>query len=131
VHYAYAKALLEADRIDQAESEFREETRVNPNSPLPWIALSSLALQKQRPNDAMAAAKHAEEAGPDDPAVYATLADAYQALGQSELSKTARVRQTKLSNQSVGVELSQVNRYSVRVEGAKSAASAVNATAAG
>jgi len=120
LHYAFGNAFVAAGRTDQAESEFREEIRTHPNSPLAWIALSSLALQLRRPSDALVAAKHGEEVAPDNVTVLSALADAYQALGQGDLARTARARQAKLSGQPLGVEAAQVTRYSMQVEHADS-----------
>jgi len=113
LHYAWGNALLTAQQIEPARSEFREETRIAPHNPLAWIALSRLELLQHRPNDALMAAKHAQEIAPDDPAVFDALAQAYQAVGQTEASKIARARHALLAGNPLSVESSQILRYSV------------------
>jgi len=116
LHYAYGNALAAAGRTEQAEHEFHEEIRLHPKTPLPWIALASIALKQNRPTDAVAAAKQAASIEPENAAVHGVLADAYQALGKNDSARTERAQQAKLSQKPAEIELAQVTRYSIRVD---------------
>jgi len=116
LHYAYGSALAAAGRNQEAEVQFREESRMSPKSPLPLIALASLAMQDKRPHDALVAAQQAKDLPPDLAAVHAALADAYQALGQTASATSERARQAELADRAPAIEASQVTRYSVHAD---------------
>lgn len=84
LHCAYAKALASAGRDDEALKQQREEARISPNSPLPWIEISQLDLRMQHPQEALHAAEEALQRSPDSPASYRTVANAFRALGKKE-----------------------------------------------
>lgn len=64
LHYTYGTALMALSEYDEAEAQQREESRISPMSELPYVALASIALKRQRPADAMAAAQRAVELAP-------------------------------------------------------------------
>jgi tetratricopeptide (TPR) repeat protein len=130
LHYAFGNALLASGRPQEAEEQFREEMRISPKSALPLVALSAAALERNRPNDALLAAKQAKDLAPGDPAVHRALAEAYAALGQRESAEAERAQQAALADQSHVIEADQVTRYSLRSDTAVSA-SPVVATSAG
>ena len=61
-HYAYGLALSKAGRNPEALAQMQLETRLSPNSPLPWLAISRIESQLGDPAKAQAAAAQAEAA---------------------------------------------------------------------
>ena len=120
LHYAFGSALLANGRPQEAEEHFREEMRISPKSALPLVALSVVALQRNRPNDALIAAKQAEDLAPGDAAVHRALAEAYAALGQGVSAEAERAQQAALADQPHWIEADQVTRYSLRSDTAVS-----------
>jgi tetratricopeptide (TPR) repeat protein len=129
LHIAFGNVLLAAGQLQEAEEQFREEMRISPRSALPLVALSSVDLQRNRPNDALLAAKQAKEHAPGDAAVHRALADAYAALGQGDSAKAERAQQAALAEQPRVIEGDQVTRYSLRSDNATSAASVAEPSA--
>jgi tetratricopeptide (TPR) repeat protein len=129
LHFAFGNVLLAAGQLQEAEEHFREEMRISPKSALPLVALSSVELQRNRPNDALLAAKQAKGLAPGDAAVHRALADAYAALGQGESAKAERAQQAVLADYPRVIEADQVTRYSLRSDNATLAASVAEPSA--
>lgn len=121
LHYAFGNTLFAAGRLEEAEEQFREETRISPKSALPLVALSMVALQRNRANDTLLAAKQAKELAPGDAAVHRALADAYEALGQGDSANAERAQQAALADHPRAIEVDQVTRYSMRSDNVVSA----------
>jgi tetratricopeptide (TPR) repeat protein len=113
LHVAYGLALASAGKIQSAGEQFREEARLNPTSPLPLVALASVELRLNRPNEALSAAKQAAHLAPEDRTVHQALAAAYQALGQNGLAQSARAREAELTAAPAPTDANQVARYSL------------------
>lgn len=84
LHYAYGSALDFNSRFDEAEVQLREETRVSPNSALPYMRLSAIALKTHRPTDALPLAQRAVEFAPKSAMAHKILAKTLTELGKTE-----------------------------------------------
>ena len=84
LHYAYGDALAAISSYDEARSQLREETRLNPSSELAYLRLASIALLLHQPATALADSESAVRVAPNS-------ADAHYFLGRSYLegSQTA------------------------------------------
>jgi len=80
LHYAYGDALASTSMYDEARTQLREETRLNPASVLPYLRLSSIELLLHQNASALAAATKAVEMSPDS-------SEAHYWLGRSLLEQ--------------------------------------------
>ncbi len=81
LHLAYGQALSAAGRGEEAKAAWRAEAEISPRSPLPWIALSEAMLTK--PGEAVAAARKAVSAAPENGKAHQAVARAQEAAGKS------------------------------------------------
>jgi tetratricopeptide (TPR) repeat protein len=84
LHYAYGLALAHAGQTTQAIEQQKKETEISPQSPLPWIQLSSLQLHMRRLADASRSAEKAVQFAPDSSAAHRIRAESLQALGDKK-----------------------------------------------
>jgi tetratricopeptide (TPR) repeat protein len=80
LHYAYGDALAGTSMYDEAQIQLREETRLNPESALPYIRLASIALQQRHSANALSDAKKAVAIAPES-------SEAHYLLGRSLLEE--------------------------------------------
>jgi len=80
LHYAYGTALDSLSQYDEAKSQMREESKLSPQSALPWIRLASISLRQHLPADALAAATTGAQLAPES-------ADAHYVLGRAWLEQ--------------------------------------------
>lgn len=80
LHYAYGDALAATSMYDEAQVQLREETRLNPESPLPYMRLASIALQQHHSARALEDAKKAVAIAPES-------SEARYLLGRSYLEE--------------------------------------------
>jgi tetratricopeptide (TPR) repeat protein len=78
LHYAYGLALASLSQYDEAETQLREESRISPQSDLPYVLLASIALRKRDPADALPSAERAVQLAPES-------AKAHYILGRTSL----------------------------------------------
>ncbi len=78
LHYAYGTALESLSQYDEARTQFVEETKLSPQSALPWTRLASISLRQHQPQAALAAATTAVQLEP-------ASADAHYVLGRALL----------------------------------------------
>jgi tetratricopeptide (TPR) repeat protein len=74
----YGWSLATFSRFDEAEGQFREQIRIAPDSPSPWVGLGELFLKRQRWKDARDAATRVLTIAPDS-------ADGHEQLGRALL----------------------------------------------
>ena len=86
LHYAYGLALASLSQYDEAEPQLREESRISPNSELPYILLASIALRKHHAEDALSPAERAVQLAPNSAKAHYMLGRTYLELGQEEKS---------------------------------------------
>jgi tetratricopeptide (TPR) repeat protein len=65
LHYAYGDALASTSMYDEARTQLREETKLNPASFLPYLRLASIDLLLHQNASALAAATKAVEMAPE------------------------------------------------------------------
>lgn len=65
LHYAYGDALAATSMYDEAQVQLRKETRLNPESVLPYIRLASIALLQHDSASALADSKKAVAVAPE------------------------------------------------------------------
>jgi predicted Zn-dependent protease len=80
LHYAYGDALAGTSMYDEAQAQLREETRLNPDSALPYIRLASIALQQRQSASALEDSKKAVALAPES-------SEAHYSLGRSFLEE--------------------------------------------
>jgi tetratricopeptide (TPR) repeat protein len=80
LHYAYGDALASTSMYDEARTQLREETRLNPASVLPYLRLASIELLLHQNASALAAATKAVEMSPES-------SEAHYWLGRSLLEQ--------------------------------------------
>jgi tetratricopeptide (TPR) repeat protein len=78
LHYVYGLALASFSRYDEAAVQFTEESRINPQSELPFVQRAFVELQARRPADALLSAQRAVQLAPRS-------AEAHYVLGRSLL----------------------------------------------
>jgi len=111
LHYIYGTALASLSRYDEATVQLHEEIRLNPESPLPYLRLASMALVQHHPEEALPAAKRAVELAPDS-------AEAHYAMGRTllELAKAEEAVKeleiaSKIARSSPGVHFNLARAY--------------------
>jgi tetratricopeptide (TPR) repeat protein len=98
LHYAYGVAVAAAGQKKEARQLLLEETSISPASPLPWIALSNLALADTASGEALSSAERAVEIAPENRDAHTALARALEAAGN--LAQAAAER--KIADAAVG-----------------------------
>jgi tetratricopeptide (TPR) repeat protein len=78
LHYVYGLGLASLSRYEDAEAQFNEESRISPQSELPYVQRAFVELQTRRPADALTSAQRAVQLAPDS-------AEAHYVLGRSLL----------------------------------------------
>lgn len=96
LHYAYGSALDFNSRYDDAQVQLREETRVTPNSALPYMRLAAIALKTHRPADALPLAERAIELAPHSATAHKILAKTLTELGKPESASQESATAEKL-----------------------------------
>lgn len=76
LHYVYGVALSSFSRYDEALAQFAAESRVSPQSAMPYVQRTFVELQMRRPDDAPISSQRAVELAPQS-------AEAHYVLGPS------------------------------------------------
>lgn len=84
LHYAYGSALIFQSRFDQAQRELRAETKISPESALPYIRLAIIAVKTHRAQDALPDAERAAKLAPQSSLAHQVLARIFTELGKSD-----------------------------------------------
>lgn len=111
LHYLFGTALMALSEYDDAEAQQREESRISPKSELPYIALTSIALKRQRPADAMASAQRAVELAPDSADTHYLLGRACLDTGHAEQAVHELEAASKLAPGSPKVHFNLAKAY--------------------
>lgn len=98
LHYAYGVALASAGQVQQAIAQQKLEAAISPESPLPWIEISGLALSLKQPRQALDAAKRAVALDSQSGAAHDALAKALAANGQAQQASVETARATALTD---------------------------------
>lgn len=86
LHYAYGVSLASLSRFDEAEGQLRKETRISPQSALPYLRLASVALQTHHPDKGLEYARRAVELSPDSGKAHYALGRSWLELGKTDLA---------------------------------------------
>ena len=81
LHYAYGDALASASQYDEAQTQLKEETRVNPSSEIAYIRLASIALVLHDSAGGLADAKKAVALAPESAEAHYVLGRAFLEAG--------------------------------------------------
>ncbi|HWZ81033.1 MAG TPA: tetratricopeptide repeat protein [Terriglobales bacterium] len=92
LHYAYGDALAATSLYDEAQTQLREETRLNPQSALAYLRLASIALMRHQSADALTDAKKAAALAPDNSEARYLLGRSY--LENGEIADAIRELET-------------------------------------
>jgi tetratricopeptide (TPR) repeat protein len=84
LHYAYGLSLAKAGRDKEAIALLSEETKVSPESPLPWIEISRLQLHLGAVNEAVTSAQKVVTLAPTSKIAHESLAVALKSSGDTE-----------------------------------------------
>jgi tetratricopeptide (TPR) repeat protein len=111
LHFAYAAALGGTGKDQQALRELVEETRVSPQSALPFVRMASLNLQLHHVKEALPSARRAVLLAPRSIEAHEVLAQTLKDLGQiQEAAKESAVAK-KVKSTAVEVDLAQRQLY--------------------
>ncbi len=83
---ALGRALLNLDRLDEAEVSFREALALDAEWPAPRMGLASLAMRREEPLKVVHHLERAIEADPELAEAYVELGRYYGMLGESALA---------------------------------------------
>jgi tetratricopeptide (TPR) repeat protein len=104
LHYAYGSALDFSSRYGEAEAQLREETRVTPNSALPYMRLAAIALKTHRPADVQPLAQRAVELAPQSNTAHRILAKALTELNKTEAAAQETAAAERLDPEKTDVD---------------------------
>ena len=82
LHFAYGKAQASLAQYDSAAAEMLRETKISPQSALPWIWLARIAITQQNYAAALPYAQHAVSLDPNSAEARYMLGNAELYLGQ-------------------------------------------------
>lgn len=123
LHYAYASALDFNSHYEEAEAELRQETRVSPHSPLPYMRLAAIALKTHRAADALSLAQRSLELGPQSATSHRIAAKALAELGKAKASSLEAAAADKLEPEKPYIESGITAAYANRLRPVDSVAS--------
>ncbi len=111
LHSAYAAALADTGKYEDALRELSEETIVSPRSALPYVRMASLSLQFHHPKEALQSSRKAVLLAPQSAAAHEALARALQASGETPEASKESAASIKLESTPVEVDLAQRQLY--------------------
>jgi tetratricopeptide (TPR) repeat protein len=88
LHYAYGSALIFRSRYQEAQTQLREETRLTPNSALPFMRLAVIGLKTGHNQDALPMAERAVKLAPESALAHEILGRILSELGRAEQAAT-------------------------------------------
>jgi tetratricopeptide (TPR) repeat protein len=97
LHLAYGEALAASKKSAGALAQFRAETAISPESPVPWIDTARILIAERKGSEAVGAARNALRLAEKDPAAHMLLADALKSAGEPIKSDTERDFASSLS----------------------------------
>jgi tetratricopeptide (TPR) repeat protein len=129
LHYAYGSALDFNARYDEAAAQLREETKITPQSALPYMRLAAIALKAHRPADALPSAQRAVELAPQSALAHKILGKTLTELGKAQEAARETEAAEKLGPEKPDVDSDVARTYARTPASAESAASVTNGAA--
>ncbi len=111
LHYAYSLELEKTGSDQQALEQVHEETRLSPESELPWVASSRIELRLGDAKQALLSAQTAAKLDARSKAAHQALANAWDAAEKPEQAIAERARAAQLANAQQTPEPRIVSRY--------------------
>jgi tetratricopeptide (TPR) repeat protein len=90
LHSAYGLALAKAGKNKEALEPLLAETKISPDSPIPWIELAHLKLLAGAVSESLKAAQQAVRLAPDNKDAHQVLAQAWMAASNKEKAAVER-----------------------------------------
>ncbi len=90
LHLAYCRSLARAGRASEALDQCRAETRISPESALPWIEVSRIELQQGALDESLQSAQTAVRLFPSAIEAHQMLAQVAQASGKMDEAEKER-----------------------------------------
>jgi tetratricopeptide (TPR) repeat protein len=90
LHLAYGEALAAAGKSDGALAQFRDETAISPQSPIPWADTARILIAEHKGSEAVGAARNAVRLAEKSPDAHLLLADALESAGELAKANTER-----------------------------------------
>ena len=91
-HARRGELCLEAGRLDDAAAAYTRATELLPPDPTGWIGRARVALQQDRPDDAVPILERLSASRPDDGYLHGLLARALRAQGDTERAEAEAAR---------------------------------------
>jgi tetratricopeptide (TPR) repeat protein len=114
LHYAYGSALMFRSRYDEAEAQLRAETRVTPNSALPYMRLAIGALKTHQAARALPDASKAVELAPNSAMAHEILSRILTELGRAEQAAPESALAAKLKPERPQIDPDVARLYALR-----------------
>lgn len=111
LHYANGRRLEEAGQFDDAMREQKIESGISPQSALPWIEMSGLALKLKRNEDALNDAKSAVELEPELAAAHMALAKALSVEGRAQRAAMETSAAARLAKRPINRDTRMIAMY--------------------
>jgi len=122
LHYALGKALAAAGIYAEALQQLRAETKIVPDSALPWIEISAVELRLKHLDSSRLAAEKAAHLAPQSSASHQALANALKASGEARKAAMQSAATEHLSPEQPQIELTIARMYSTRAANASNSA---------
>jgi tetratricopeptide (TPR) repeat protein len=111
LYCAYAAALADTGKYEEALRELAAETKVSPRSVLPYVRMASLNLQLHRAREALPSARRAVLLAPRSAAAHEVLARTLKNLKEIQEATKELAVAKKLESNAVEVDLAQRQLY--------------------
>jgi tetratricopeptide (TPR) repeat protein len=128
LHYALGNALASASRYDDAARQFQSETKTTPESPLPIVALVSIAIAQNHAKQALVLAERGVRLAPDSASAHDALAQALEKSGRKSEALAERKKAKELSHRISPNESAPDRFYARESAGRDATAAAENRT---
>jgi tetratricopeptide (TPR) repeat protein len=113
LHLAYGSALFAAQKYQEAATEYRKESKVSGQSPLPYVHLALCELAIQHPREALQAAREAVRLAPNSSAAHELLAKSLEAANEPQRAREELAAAKQLLPERLVVEARIRDRYSI------------------
>ena len=113
VHYAYGDALAATSMFEEAQTQLREEVKINPNNTLPYLRLASVCLSLHESADALSYAKKAVDIAPESSEAHYLLGRSFLEAGDAQSAVRELEQARRLAPNSPKVRLNLARAYAI------------------